>query len=372
MKGSAWRGIVYCLLFYSSIFSGFLTICCPLLPLLLIDNRLYRHAMDIVFAIWELYPVALMEILFGTEFIVSGDKIRPWEHSILIMNHRTRLDWNFLWGAMYYSTSPPSHRLKFILKSPIKRVPGAGWVMQMAGFFYIHRRWEDDQRLVSNMLEYLQDINHTYQVLIFPEGTDLTKKSIARSNHYADINNLQHYTHVLHPKTTGFAYIVKKMKSIEQLDAVYDLTIGYPDTLPETEIDVMQGIFPEKVHFMIKRYSINELPSSFESVKEWLNRIWRAKEDTLHKFYNSGEFTAQPNESVWPRPICNTLHLAVIFWTGLILGTIYLTYTSMIFFLWSILNCIIFTILSFATEGFFHIEIAWFKLKHKQLMKRKK
>lgn len=50
-------------------------------------------------------------------------------------------------------------------------------------------------------------------MLIFPEGTDLTKKSIARSNLYADKNKLQHYTQVLHPKTTGFGYLVKKMKS---------------------------------------------------------------------------------------------------------------------------------------------------------------
>lgn len=52
-----------------------------------------------------------------------------------------------------------------------------------------------------------------FEVLIFPEGTDLTKKSIMRSNLYADKNNLQHYSKVLHPKTTGFAYLVKKMRS---------------------------------------------------------------------------------------------------------------------------------------------------------------
>lgn len=37
--------------------------------------------------------------------------------------------------------------------------------MQMAGFFFIHRRWEYDQHLLSEMLEYLQKLNHTFQVL---------------------------------------------------------------------------------------------------------------------------------------------------------------------------------------------------------------
>lgn len=39
-----------------------------------------------------------------------------------------------------------------------------GWVMQMAGFLYIHRQWERDQKLLANMLDYLRDINYTYQV----------------------------------------------------------------------------------------------------------------------------------------------------------------------------------------------------------------
>jgi lysocardiolipin and lysophospholipid acyltransferase len=67
-----------------------------------------------------------MEVLFGTKFVVSGDAILPWERSILVMNHRTRLDWNFLWAAMHYATTPPAHRLKFILKAPIRHAPGPG------------------------------------------------------------------------------------------------------------------------------------------------------------------------------------------------------------------------------------------------------
>lgn len=67
-----------------------------------------------------------MEILFDTEFVINGDLILPWEKSVLIMNHRTRLDWNFLWAAMHYGSITPAHRLKFVLKAPIRHAPGPG------------------------------------------------------------------------------------------------------------------------------------------------------------------------------------------------------------------------------------------------------
>lgn len=68
-----------------------------------------------------------MEV-FGMKVVVSGDHILPDDSSIMIMNHRTRVDWNFLWGAMYQSCMPrvAAHKLKFVLKDPIRHIPGPG------------------------------------------------------------------------------------------------------------------------------------------------------------------------------------------------------------------------------------------------------
>lgn len=59
---------------------------------------------------------------------------------------------------------------------------GLGWVMQMAGFLYIHRQWDRDQKLLANMLDYLRDIDYTYQVyhlIAFNEG-NLPRTSLAK------------------------------------------------------------------------------------------------------------------------------------------------------------------------------------------------
>lgn len=46
--------------------------------------------------------------------------------------------------------------------------------MQVACFVFIQRRWEADKKHLENMLDYFCDIREPLQLLLFPEGTDLT------------------------------------------------------------------------------------------------------------------------------------------------------------------------------------------------------
>lgn len=56
--------------------------------------------------------------------VITGDGFIPGERSVIIMNHRTRLDWMFLWCCLLrYSYL----RLeKICLKAALKGVPGFG------------------------------------------------------------------------------------------------------------------------------------------------------------------------------------------------------------------------------------------------------
>lgn len=50
----------------------------------------------------------------------------------------------------------------------------------------------------------------------------------------------------------------------KQMRAVYDMTIGYPDLLPQNEMDAIFGVFPKNVHFHIKRYKcLNKISFKF-------------------------------------------------------------------------------------------------------------
>lgn len=357
-------GMLYAFLWASSIFSGFLLLCCPVFPLMLINQRMYRRLTDLIFAIWELYPVALMEVLFGTRIVVSGDEIRP-ESALIIMNHKTRCDWNFLWAAMFYGSRRPSHKLKFVLKAPIKHVPGPGWVMQMAGFLFIDRNWEKDEIVLRTSLDYMRDLKNTYQILIFPEGTDLTPHNLEKSNAFARSHNLEEYKRVLHPRTTGFSFLASKMRENNQLDAVYDLTVGYPDKFPQSEVDVVKGVFPQQVNFFVKRYPVQSLPTDPEDLKDWLKNAWKLKEQKLESFYKQQTFTPEDDELLGEKlpfsdDTSNALYLALLFWTSLILITSYLLMTSLLMQLWTLMHSFLLVVLSL-TKGSLALEIYCFR-----------
>ena len=117
----------------------------------------------------------------------------------------------------------------------------------------------------------------------------MTHKTRKRSDKYADENSLPCYQYCIHPRTTGFVYVMNALRS-GGLDAVYDVTIGYPDVLPKTEIEVAKGIMPREVHFHIKSYDDRDLPRDDEQLRQWCKDRWREKEERLKHFYTHKEF----------------------------------------------------------------------------------
>lgn len=67
---------------------------------------------------------ALLELILGVRVVVTGDAIRKGERSVLIMNHRTRLDWMFFWPVLIRQSGVRTE--KIILKDGLKTIPGAG------------------------------------------------------------------------------------------------------------------------------------------------------------------------------------------------------------------------------------------------------
>jgi len=84
--------------------------------------------------------------------------------------------------------------------------------MQIAGFLFVDRHWDTDEPYLDMMLSYFSNTKYTPQFLLFPEGTDYDERTRARSDAFATKNGLQSYTHVLHPRTTGFAYLVSYIR----------------------------------------------------------------------------------------------------------------------------------------------------------------
>jgi hypothetical protein len=62
-------------------------------------------------------------------------------------------------------------------------------------------------------------------LLIFPEGTNLSKNGRAASKRWADKTGLQDLQHLLLPRSTGLQFCLQEMRST--VEWVYDCTVIY-------------------------------------------------------------------------------------------------------------------------------------------------
>ena len=157
--------------------------------------------------------------------------------------------------------------------------------MQYMCNIFITRHWEAAEKEFKKKLFYYNAIDLPVQLLLFPEGGDLTSKSKEKSDNYADTNGLERYHRCLHPRARGFLYIIQALRS-GGLDAVYDITVGYPDALAKTEVDFVKGkCIPREIHYNIHYYKAEDLPTDEQGLTQWLADRWREKEKTLEQFY---------------------------------------------------------------------------------------
>ncbi|KAL1489346.1 hypothetical protein ABEB36_014259 [Hypothenemus hampei] len=280
------QGIIYFWSWNCSIFAGYLLFV-PLSILELFTPKFYRQLVDLIVTFWQYYVTTLI-FRQNCKVYVTGDPIQSNEISLIVSNHRTRVDWNFLWAVMYHAVQGEGrwwYGTKFVLKNSIRNIPGAGWVMQLAMYIFIKRNWKNDKSVFDNYIEYVKDNQYKHALILFPEGTDLTSKTLEKSDRYAKNKGLSQYKNVLHPRTTGFAYLADEMRKNQCLDAVYDLTLIYPDECPQNEEELfVKGKFPGKVVAHLVKYPIAVLPEGQENLKIFLENLWKYKERYITEF----------------------------------------------------------------------------------------
>lgn len=66
---------------------------------------------------------------------------------------------------------------KIILKEALKKVPFYGWAMQCFCFLFLKRRWEEDEQHITRVLSHHLGHEYPLQILLFPEGTDLSESN---------------------------------------------------------------------------------------------------------------------------------------------------------------------------------------------------
>ena len=132
----------------------------------------------------------------------------------------------------------------------MKNVPFIGWFLQLNCHIFLNRDFEKDKPHIAQMIEYYQEYNEELNLVLYPEGTVMWPDTLEKSNLFAEKNNLPKFECLLQPRVTGFKFLVEKAKDF---DAVYDITTGYSDSIPQEELSVFTGSMPSMSHYLVQR-----------------------------------------------------------------------------------------------------------------------
>ncbi|KAH7575126.1 hypothetical protein JRO89_XS02G0051900 [Xanthoceras sorbifolium] len=380
------RGLICLLVLLSTafmmlVYCGFLSA----VVLRLLSTHYSRKALSFFFGAWlALWPF-LFEKINKTKVVFCGETIPAKERVLLIANHRTEVDWMYLWdfalrkGCLGY--------IKYILKSSLMKLPVFGWGFHILEFISVERRWEIDESNLHKMLSTFKDPRDPLWLALFPEGTDFTEQKCIRSQKYAAENGLPILKNVLLPKTKGFCACLEDLrgslnaglqgddfkqnatalnglglfcqvnnniKSTSERGpftclcdlrvicgnlcarAIYDVTIGYKHRCP-TFLDNVFGVDPSEVHIHVRYIPIDDIPTSEEEVAAWLMNAFRFKDHLLSDFYSQGHFPQPGSETELSTVKCLVNFMAVIALIGTF--TFFTFFSSIWFKIYVSLSC---------------------------------
>ena len=238
-------------------------------------------------------------------------------------------------------------------------------------YFFLKRRWEEDKGYMNKLLNYFIDISYPLQLLIFPEGTDFCEESIEKSNSFAEKNNLPIYEYCLHPRVRGFTFLVEKMRS-KGLQAVHNVTVGYPKNVCYGELDLLRGNFPKEIHFHLERYPVDSLPLVTKDLENWCTKVWAEKEERLKNFYTRDQkFGAQSENAIncdspAERSARRIMKVVILWWVFFIIATGYAIFTSTLvrwYFLFVVVLYFIQSLVGGGTDRLQLLTNEWFNKK---------
>lgn len=232
IKNASLGGLAFTILFTWAVFvvdmMFFPTILLIAIPSVRV-TLLRREYISYFHGVFTAYIAVVIQYVCGVKITIYSkdpDIFKERANTLIICNHRTRIDWMF---AFYYYCAiiDMGAYSRIILKDALKSVPIHGWAMQQCLYIFLQRSRDADVPHIYNVMSYLLKTSQKVALLLFPEGTDLSDSNIAKSNVYAREHNLPEYKYVLHPKPTGFFVTSQALR--HHGGCVHDITMGYHD-----------------------------------------------------------------------------------------------------------------------------------------------
>jgi len=149
----------------------------------------------------------------------------------------------------------------------------------------------------------------------------LSPSNLEKSRAFQAKEGKKQCEHVLQPRFKGYQLCHEKLR--EKIDAVYDLTLGFPDKVPQSEATILKGDWPAEVHIHCRRIPHSELPVGDEAVAAWVEQNFEKKEAILAKFAELKRFEEEPVDY---GGISTLLRSTALIWLLVVSGFFYMLY----------------------------------------------
>lgn len=286
------------------------------------SRPLYRSWIKWTQELFTSLVVVISALVCPTTIVLSGDlESLKKDRLILFANHQIYTDWWYVWELAWARRLGGS--LKIILKASLGKLPIFGWGMTAFEFIFLQRKWEADKETLLGNLERARKDARPLWLLLFPEGTNFSVDTKARSVAFAKKNDItQVPKHVLLPRSTGLLACISELKKDAYVQDLVDLTMGFTGVPPsDFAQDIYtvprvftQSIYPSQVHIHIQSYKLSQIPGLKSTDTQdqpdvenadftnWLYERFQSKDQLMAKFYTQGCFTMKGVRVIHPSP----------------------------------------------------------------------
>lgn len=240
------------------------------------SNRLYMtYNQTMAFGVWGWWAWSIQRLI-GVKVEITGDKLPKGENAIVIANHQSMADIPVIMCLCMAEGRIPD--TKWMVKDVVKYVPGVGWGLIFLDCLFLKRRWADDEAAIHRTFKKYVDRSAPLWLAIFPEGTRLTPSKLKASQEYAAKVGVKPTSHVLLPRTKGFAASVFGLKT--HVQAVYDVTIKYQGGQSPSLVQFVRGDI-DLVQIHVRRHALSTLPEGEQKLGAWLTERLYEKDQLM-------------------------------------------------------------------------------------------
>lgn len=270
-----------------------------LLPLEAV-RRPCRRIVTRIAETWVSIVVWSFRISYDTRIEVTGDLEFDRNKSyILIANHLSWIDVPVL--LRMFGLRLPFYR--FFLKRSLIWLPFLGiafWALEYPFIRFRSRRYLERHpekrgeglETARRACEHIRGVPST--IVTFPEGAIFTRQLHQRQR--------SRYRHLLRPHAGGPSLVISAMA--DQLDSLIDVTLHYPDGTPGVPDFLCNRVRAVRVHVRrieipesMTRGDYQEDPEFRERFRDWLNGIWKQKDQLLEQLTTRREDRAFCDET---------------------------------------------------------------------------